>query len=50
MTFIAQNEESAMKKELLCIIGLLVIGFPSCKQDRRREDAAKIVDEWTGKD
>ena len=39
-----------MKKEFLYIIGLLVIGIPSCKQDKRREDAIKIVAEWTGKE
>ena len=39
-----------MKKEFLYITVLLLIGIPSCKQDKRREDAIKIVAEWTGKE
>ena len=39
-----------MRKEILIISILIAICFPSCQKHKRKENAAKIVAEWTGKE
>ena len=39
-----------MRKEILIISILIAICFPSCQKHKRREDAVRIVAEWTGKE
>ena len=39
-----------MSKQFLYIAAFIVICFPSCRKNKRKEDAVKIVKEWTGKE
>lgn len=44
------NDKAIMNKSFLIIITLLIICFSSCKNNKQRDDAVKIIKEWTGKE
>jgi hypothetical protein len=44
------NKQEDMSTKLLIITMFIVICLPSCKQNKRRNVAVKIVSEWIGKE
>jgi len=45
-----RNKFTYTEQRFAIIVALIVIYFSSCKKNKQKEDATKIVKEWTGKE
>ena len=45
-----KNNRDINQKQLLLLVLILTFSLSSCKEDRRREEVARIVNEWIGKE